>query len=161
MRAIHGSALVLNGDFEAFETGQDGNRPTSWNVSDDDAAAIDVGRPEVGDNSRALRLYGTGDSGGLISQRLMLTPGSYVLTFRAYESPASGSLVRWELRCSTSGATSSGDATLSSSSWQHFELDLTVPNQNCPVQRLALKRPGDIHPHELWIDDVGLKPTVR
>ncbi len=159
--AIHGSALVLNGDFEAVETGQDGNRPTSWNVSDDDAAAIDVGRPEVGDNSRALRLYGTGDSGGLISQRLMLTPGSYVLTFRAYESPASGSLVRWELRCSTSGATSSGDATLSSSSWQHFELDLTVPNQNCPVQRLALKRPGDIHPHELWIDDVGLKPTVR
>jgi hypothetical protein len=159
--AIHGSALVLNGNFESVDTGQDGNRPTSWNITEDDTAAVDVGRPEVGDDSRALRLYGTGDSGGLVSQRLMLTPGSYVLTFRAYEKTPSGSLVRWELRCSTSGATSSGDSTLSSSSWQQFNLDLTVPNQNCPVQRLALKRAGDIHPHELWIDDVELKPAAR
>lgn len=159
--AIHGSALVLNGDFESVDINGDANRPTSWNISDEDAGAIDVGRPEAGDNSRALRLYGTRGSGGLVSQRLMLNPGSYVLAFRAYENPPSGSLVRWELRCSTSGESSSGDAILSRSSWQQFRLDLTVPNQNCPVQRLALKRPGDIHPHELWIDDVELKPTVR
>lgn len=158
--AIHGSALVLNGDFEAVDSG-DPNRPISWNISDEDAAAIDVGRPEAGDNSRALRLYGTHSAEGLISQRLMLTPGSYVLTFRTYENPPSGSMVRWELRCSTSGASSSGDSILSGSSWQQFNLDLTVPNQNCPVQRLALKRPSDIHPHELWIDDVELKPAAR
>jgi hypothetical protein len=55
-----------------------------------------------------------------------------------------------------------GNATLSDgAAWQQFTVDLTVPNQNCPVQRLALERLGDIHPHELWIDDVVLKPAAR
>jgi hypothetical protein len=159
--AMHGSALVLNGDFEAVETAADSYVPSGWNISDEDAAAIDIGKPEAGDNSRALRLYGTRDPGGIISQRLMLTPGAYVLAFRAYENPPSGSLVRWELRCSTSGTATSADANLSSAAWQQFRLDLTVPNQNCPVQRLSLKRPGDIHAHELWIDDVALKLATR
>jgi hypothetical protein len=94
----------------------------------------------------------------------MLVPGTYVLSFRVHES-GSDSLLRWELRCLQSGAEMGSDATPASAnagnSWQQFSLDLTVPNQDCPVQRLALKRLGDIHPEELWIDDVVMKPAAR
>lgn len=160
--AIYGNALVLNGDFERIDTGRGANLPADWSISHEDIPAIDVGRPEAGDDTRALRVYQTRGSAPVISQHLMLQPGPYVLSFRASESPASGSILRWEVRCLQSGADLGGNATLSDgANWQQFTLDLTVPKQNCPVQRLALKRLGDIHPHELWIDDVVLKPGPR
>lgn len=160
--AIHRDSLLLNGDFERIDTGRGPNVPADWSIREEDIQAVDVGRPEGGDSTRALRLYDTRGTAPIISQRLMLAPGSYVLSFRANERPAAGSVLRWEIRCVESGADTGSDSTLSKgSSWQQFNVDLTVPNLNCPVQRLALKRLGDIHPHELWIDDVGLKPTVR
>jgi hypothetical protein len=160
--AIHGNALVLNGDFERVDTGRGGNLPADWSISSEDVPAIDIGRPEAGDDTRALRVYETHGSAPVISQHLMLLPGSYVLSFRASESPASGSILHWEVRCLQSGVDLGGNATLSDgAAWQQFTVDLTVPNQNCPVQRLALERLGDIHPHELWIDDVVLKPASR
>lgn len=160
--AIHRDSLLLNGDFERVDTGRGPNVPADWSIREEDIQAVDVGRPESGDATRALRLYDTRGSAPIISQRLMLAPGSYVLSFRANERPAAGSVLRWEIRCLQSGADSGSDSTLEKgASWQQFNVDLTVPNLNCPVQRLALKRLGDIHPHELWIDDVGLKQAAR
>jgi O-antigen ligase len=160
--AIHRDALLLNGDFERVDTASGGNMPADWSVSHEDIAAIDVARPSNGDDTRALRIYGTRGSAPIISQHLMLLPGSYELSFRAFESPAAGSLLRWVVRCLQSGAELSGEVTLTEQpGWQQFTLALTVPNQNCAVQRLALKRVGDIHPRELWIDDVVLKPGER
>lgn len=160
--AIHGGALLLNGNFERVDTGRGANLPADWSISQEDIPAIDVGRPEAGDGTRALRVYETRGSAPVISQHLMLLPGSYTLAFRAFESPASGSIIRWEVRCLQSGVDVGGNATLADGAkWQQFTLDLTVPNQNCPVQRLALKRLGDIHPHELWIDNIVLKPATR
>jgi hypothetical protein len=154
--SVHGNRLVLNGDFERIDTGREGNLPTDWSISTEYRAAVDVGRPEVGVENRALRVYNTPSSAPIVSQRLMLPPGAYVLTFRAHQRLPS--VLRWELRCRASGVNIVSDVTpAGGSSWQTFAVNLTVPNQDCAVQRLALKRLGDMHPEELWIDDIVLK----
>jgi O-antigen ligase len=159
--AARRDTLLLNGSFERVDTGGDGNAPSDWSISAEDADGLDVGRPEAGDDTRALRIYDTRDSTPIISQQLMLLPGTYQIAFRAYEKPASGSILRWEIRCLETGTDIGSNATLSGESWQQFSLTLSVPNQNCSVQRLALERLGDIHPHELWIDDVVLEAEAR
>jgi O-antigen ligase len=160
--SVHGGQLVLNGNFERVDRGRGAELPADWSISSEDLSALDVGKPEPGAQSRALRIYNPRGSAPIISQRMMLSPGSYMLSFRAREGSSSGSVLRWEIRCLESRANIDGDVIPAATrSWQQLAVNLTVPNQDCLVQRLALKRLADMHPQELWIDDVQMKAIAR
>ena len=45
--------------------------------------------------------------------------------------------------------------------WQRFTAKFIVPIQDCPIQRLALERPNDMHSPEVWIDDVTIRPAIQ
>jgi hypothetical protein len=89
----------------------------------------------------------------------MLSPGSYRLSYRARSGQGGNVALRWELRCALSGQGQSVDQPpAASGAWQKFDLELTVPFQDCPIQRLALERPSDIHTQEIWLDQLVLTP---
>ena len=116
--------------------------------------------PPVATHGRALRISSAARSGGILSQRLMLAPGSYALSYRARSGQGSAVMLKWRLSCSSSDVSESlENSPASSADWQQFSANFTVPIQDCPIQSLALQRPNDMHSPEVWIDDVTIKPT--
>jgi hypothetical protein len=89
----------------------------------------------------------------------MLPPGSYALTYRARSGEGSPVALRWQLSCiSSDERQTSKELPARSGPWQEFTTLFSVPIQDCPIQRLALERPDAIHSHEVWVDDVIMKP---
>ncbi|MGZ2410834.1 O-antigen ligase [Sphingomonas sp. F9_3S_D5_B_2] len=158
---VHGRALVANGAFEQVSGRSGADVPTDWDISDEDMATIAIQKPDFAGHGRALRISSAARTGPLLSQRLMLAPGTYVLSYRARSGAGQGMVLRWELRCSGSDANEDWEAApASSSAWQAFTANLHVPVQDCPIQTLALQRPNGINAREIWVDDVTLsKPT--
>jgi O-antigen ligase len=154
--------LVANGGFERLDLRDGIDTPAEWDISDQDLATIAIQVPPFENHGRALRISGAARSGGILSQRLMLPPGSYSLSYLARSGGTTDVMLRWELRCSSTNLSqTSPDAAASSSRWVRTDAHFTVPLQDCPIQRLALKRPNDIHSPEVWIDDIVLKPSAR
>jgi hypothetical protein len=154
--------LIANGGFEQLDVRDGVDVPAAWNISDQDLATIAIEAPPFAGHGRALRISGAARSGPILSQRLMLTPGSYSLSYVARSGGAKDVALRWVLRCSSSAVSEdSPDAPASSLRWQKMDAHFTVPVQDCPIQRLALQRPNDIHSPEVWIDDIVLKHSVQ
>jgi O-antigen ligase len=154
--------LVANGDFGQLSDRNGVAAPAAWDISDEDLATIAIQIPPFESRGRALRVSSAARSGAILSQRLLLRPGSYLLSFVARSDGPSEAAVAWELRCSSSPATQSAqEALVSPGRWRRFDVDVTVPVQDCPIQRLALRRPTDIHPPEVWIDRIILQPRFR
>jgi hypothetical protein len=157
-----GSTLVANGDFEKIDTRNGLDVPASWDISDEDLATIAIEKPAFGGDGRALRISAAARSGPILSQRLLLAPGAYVLTYRARSAAAPGVALRWQMACVSSGASESAQgAPASNASWQQMSANFIVPNQDCPIQTLALQRPDDIHSQAVWVDDIILKPATH
>ena len=160
--AVRRGGLIANGNFEAVSSRNGAEVPSDWDIGDEDVATIATQAPEFPGNGRALRISSGARAGGVVSQRLMLAPGAYSLTFRARSGEGASVPLRWRLRCSASDASQiSPEQPAISSKWREFSARLIVPNQDCAIQRLALERPGDMHPPEVWIDDVKLKPAIQ
>ena len=159
---VRRGGYIANGTFEAVSARNGADVPSDWDVGDEDVATIATQAPDFPADGRALRVSSAARSGGILSQRLMLTPGSYALTYRARSGPGPAVLVRWRLRCAESDASqTSGEAPAGSAQWQQFSARFIVPIQDCPIQRLALERPDDMHSQEVWIDDVTIKPAIQ
>ena len=153
---------IANGSFEAVSSRNGADVPSDWDIGDEDLATIATQAPDFPGHGRALRISSAARSGGILSQRLMLAPGSYALSYRARSGEGAGSAVSWELRCASSDEIQeSQEPPASGSRWQEFRAKFTVPIQDCPIQRLALERPGDMHSPAIWIDDVQLRPEVQ
>ena len=90
----------------------------------------------------------------------MLTPGSYALTYRA-RSGDGPSARPWRLRCSIRTPSQTSKRRLRKREMAEFGAKFIVPIQDCPIQRLALERPDDMHSQEVWIDDVMIKPALQ
>ena len=155
----HAAAVIANGTFEQVSERAGADVPSDWDVSDEDLATIAIQAPEFGGDGRALRISAAARSGPILSQRLMLPPGTYALTYRARSGEGADVALRWQLSCSSSDERqTSKDMPAASSGWQEFTAAFSVPIQDCPIQRLALERPNAIHSHEVWVDDVIMKP---
>jgi hypothetical protein len=155
----HAGAVVANGTFDELGERSGADVPRDWDISDEDLATIAVQAPDFGGHGRALRISGAARSGPILSQRLMLPPGSYALTYRARSGEGSPVALRWQLSCSSSDERqTSKELPARSGPWQEFTTLFSVPIQDCPIQRLALERPDAIHSHEVWVDDVIMKP---
>jgi hypothetical protein len=157
---VHGGRYIANGNFEALSSRNGADVPADWDIADEDLATIAVQAPGFVAQGRALRISSGARSGEILSQRLMLAPGSYALTYRARSGQGAAVLVKWKLRCASSDISeSSEDLSAKAADWQQFSAKFTVPIQDCPIQSLALQRPNDMHSPEVWIDDVTIKPT--
>ena len=161
--AVRRGGLIANGNFEAVSSRNGAEVPSDWDIGDEDVATIATQAPEFpGSTDGRCEFPRRARAGGVVSQRLMLAPGAYSLTFRARSGEGASVPLRWRLRCSASDASQiSPEQPAISSKWREFSGKLIVPNQDCAIQRLALERPGDMHPPEVWIDDVKLKPAIQ
>ena len=156
----HGGRYIANGNFEAVSSRNGADVPADWDIADEDLATIAVQAPDFAAQGRALRISSGARSGEILSQRLMLAPGSYALTYRARSGEGPAVILKWKLRCATSDVSeSTEDSPAKAVNWQQFSAKFTVPIQDCPIQSLALQRPNDMHSPEVWIDDVTIRPT--
>lgn len=159
--AIHSDDLVLNGDFKRVDTGRPGGLPADWDISAEDVASLHVGKSGHGSNGQSLRVSSTRGSAPIISQRLMLGPGVYRLSYRARKGSGGELILRWEIRCSPSRLDVVADSTIPNQTWEAFTAVLAVPYRDCWIQRLALKRLGETRPAEFWIDNIRIQPGPR
>lgn len=149
--------LLANGGFEQLSARNGLEVPTGWDISDEDLATIAVQAPDFGGHGRALRISASARSGPILSQALLLPPGSYSLAYRARSGGGAPADAKWTFRCAQSGTLIGSQQTSApSKEWQSSAMEFTVPVQDCPIQRLALERPGDIRTSEIWVDEVSI-----
>ena len=154
-----GNRLLVNGGFETNASSRTGQlMPDAWSLISGGRSRPIIGRAPPGGQGNALRIIGGNGGKPVVVQRLLLAPGAYSLTFRAYAKAPLAASLRWEIQCARTRS-AGADAILSrTSGWRDFKVDLSVPLQDCPIQRLALRTLGDIQANEIWIDDVRLQP---
>jgi O-antigen ligase len=155
----HPDGVIANGNFEQVGERAGADVPRDWDISDEDLATIAIQAPQFGGHGRALRISAAARSGPILSQRLMLPPGAYSVSYRARSGDGATVALRWQLSCSSSDERrTSKQLPATSGGWQEFSTIFSVPIQDCPIQRLALERPNAIHSHEVWVDDVIMQP---
>ena len=155
------AGLITNGGFEAGTSTRAGDRPEGWSVHSAVQVSPTVGRVAPGERDNALRIVDTNGGRPVLSQRLLLGPGTYRLSFRANTKVPIPVSLRWELKCATTKSAGADSSLGDGSGWRDFQTDLTVPLQDCPVQRLALLIVGDIASQDILIDDVRLGSARR
>lgn len=154
-----GNRLLVNGGFETNVPSRTGQlMPDAWSLVSSRRSRPLVGRAPSGGQGNALRIIGSNGGKPVVVQRLLLAPGAYALTFRAYTKAPLAASLRWEIQCARARSAGSDAVLARGSGWRDFKVDLAVPLQDCPIQRLALRTLGDIQSHEIWIDDVRLQP---
>lgn len=154
-KMLRGSRLVRNGDFESIRQREIKTLPADWHVPRKAHDRIAVAMPEFDRTTHALHARGTGD-GVILSQTLMLEPGPYTLAFHMRTVAGQGETLRWELVCENSGIVQAREVKASQAGWQTTTLTLTVPNQHCAIQRLALRTHDAHDSFDIWIDDIRL-----
>jgi hypothetical protein len=100
-----------------------------------------------------------------LHQVLFLEPGSYKLTMRnRLDSFKNEKGLQWRVECVDDSSEVLGESMplLGTQPWSELALNFVVPEEGCPVQRLALVSPTDkLHDHLyegiLWFDDVAIR----
>lgn len=156
------AGLIANGGFEDVSSRNGADAPADWDISDEDLPTIAIQAPPSDARGNALRISSAARTGAILSQRLMLPPGDYRLSYRALAAAGAGIALRWELRCQSSADAQDVDQPLADGGgWHSYGATFTVPMRDCPIQTLALERPSDIHASEAWLDDLILEPAGR
>jgi hypothetical protein len=84
------------------------------------------------------------------------------LNYRVRVGPSARRTLIWELRCAESRDKSITEAVVpTGAGWTGISGILRVPEQDCAIQKLALKGLRDTNPVEIWLDDVELKRASR
>jgi hypothetical protein len=150
---------VNDGDFER----PPGPSPFDWLLKDGVGWTASIGDSPAG-SGKALKVEydGVSPSPPLI-QLLVLAPGAYRLTGRAYDEGGVGSqTLSWTLTCVGADAPIAQTPAPSgtASQWHAFSVDLTVPASGCPAQGLRLvANPGDVREDvAVWFDDLAVSP---
>jgi hypothetical protein len=152
---------VRDGDFQ----GLDAPAPFVWALGQGAGASADMSEPPSPDTARSQSLHVTYDGFsapvGLASQLLVLGPGVYRFTTRAYVAAAlPDPRLSWTLTCADTGQTlfaTDADAPLDAG-WNTLTASAVVPGGACQGQWLRLiTAPGD-RPSgtELWFDHVAM-----
>lgn len=154
-------SLLDNGGFDALEDSQGVLSPVGWDVPSQNREGVTVSVPGSGSRNRALRI-GRTDWVTIVTQDVMLPPGSYSMAYEARESGPSPVILSWQLRCRGAKETQASEAELAPRrGWQSFAADFLVPPRDCPIQTLALKRIQADDQSETWVDSVRIAPTTH
>lgn len=158
-----GSArLVYNGGFEKQPTGQ----PFDWTIRQGTSVTIEIAAaPEVGQN-RALRVaFGSGRVNMVpVTQRLMLAPGAYTLSYRLRGDLTGRRGLKWIVACATQTVSPLGESAMfigQQRGWRQHDAEFTVPEQSCRSQELRLVHDSRSASEEfasgtVWFDDVEI-----
>jgi len=138
------TGYVYDGDFAQ----PPGQTPFDWSYSDGVGWTVDVADAPGQARGVALRLEYDGVSPPRpVRQMLVLQPGSYRLSGRAYDDGDAGAqLLTWSVVCVTTGqALAAVPTPQTKGQWSAFTAELSVPSDRCPAQWLALSaEPGDV-----------------
>ncbi len=168
-----GSArLVFNGGFEKQPAGQ----PFDWTIRQGTSVTVEIApAPESGDN-RALRVsFGSGRVNMVpMTQRLMLAPGTYTLSYRLRGDLTGRRGLKWIVACATQTVSQLGESAMfigQQRGWRQHETEFTVSEQGCHSQELRLVHDSRSASEEfasgtVWYDDVEItrareKPTAE
>jgi hypothetical protein len=97
-----------------------------------------------------------------LAQDTMLAAGSYTMSYAARETGPSPVALRWQLRCRGARDTRITQAqVLPHQGWHAFAATFIVPQRDCLIQRIALKRIEADDQSETWVDSVHIAPVSR
>jgi hypothetical protein len=155
------SGYVYNGDFERAP----GQTPFDWTLSEGVGWTATITDAPGEGHGQALRVEYDGVSPSkAVRQLLVLPPGAYRLSGQVYgEGDADPRALGWSIDCATTGQVLGGAPTpAAKGQWTPFAVVLSVPDQGCPAQRLALAAtPGDYHTDIIaWFDDIAVTPVA-
>lgn len=102
-----------------------------------------------------------------LHQVLFLEPGSYKLAMRyRLDSFKNEKGLQWRVECVEDSPEVLGESMplIGTQPWSELALKFVVPDEDCPVQRLALESPTNkLHDHLyegiLWFEDVAIRKT--
>jgi hypothetical protein len=156
------TGYVYDGDFQRPA----GATPFDWALANGVGWSAAVTDSPGAGHGQALRLEYDGVSPPQpVRQMLVLPPGSYRLSGRAYnEGDSDPKALTWGVICLTSAQVLAGVPTpaFASAQWRAFEVNLTVPAEHCPAQWLVLSAtPGDVRQDiSVWYDDIMIAPVA-
>ena len=154
-------AFIDNGDFDARAEVQGILSPAGWDVPLQNRRSVTVARPQPDRRNRALRI-GPTDWVTILAQDTMLAAGSYTMSYAARETGPSPVALRWQLRCRGARDTQVTQAqVLPHQGWHAFAATFVVPQRDCLIQRIALKRIEADDQSETWVDSVHIAPASR
>jgi hypothetical protein len=161
----HGAAetgYIYDGDFAR----PPGQTPFDWTYSEGVGWSVDVADAPGQARGQALRLEYDGVSPpGLVRQMLVLPPGAYRLSGRAYSDGDAGpKALAWGVVCATTGqALATVPTPQTKNQWSAFAAELSVPSDRCPAQWLTLSaEPGDMRADiDVWYDDLRIAPIAQ
>jgi len=154
---LHANALITNGNFSAAETRGGLLVPKWWHPE----TAVTMDEPPFDRGNRVVHLTANRPR-ILLAQRLMLPPGIYTLSYRAAAQGGQATLI-WLLACGASDSKQTLNMVVPPGpQWHLFSSSLTVPEQDCRDQTLALAHArATISQTTIWIDDIALRQQSR
>jgi hypothetical protein len=151
---------LFNGSFEIEPSGA----PFDWRFSQDTGATIKVAsRPDDVGKHALFMQFGPGRAEFQgVRQLLMLPPGSYSLRGQYKLDLASPRGLQWRITCIGGQTEALVDSVLYNGrvpEWTDFDLNFSVPAQNCPAQNLELVSAARSASEEFltgtaWYDDL-------
>jgi hypothetical protein len=131
--------LLFNGDFEVVPSGL----PFDWTFTQGPGVTIKIGERPDEDGGHALDLeFGAGRVALLgIVQLVVLAPGNYRFQGKTNVDVVSQRGLRWRITCAGKEAIQIAESPMvqgSSAVWQDFSFSFTVPETDCPAQRIRL-----------------------
>jgi hypothetical protein len=154
-------ALVENGDFDALKDSQGLLSPAGWVVPSQNREKVTVAVPQSRPGNRALRI-GRTDWVTILTQEMMLAPGSYSMSYSALETGPATVVLRWQLRCRGAKETQATQAQIPpQKAWRSFATTFVVPPRDCLIQTLALKRIDADDRSETWVDSVRIARSAH
>ncbi len=154
--------LVFNGGFDTQPAGF----PFDWTIKQGAGVTLEIApAPDAGDN-RSLRVaFGSGRVHMVpVTQRLMLAPGSYTLSYRLRGDLTGRRGLKWIVACATETVSPLGETPMfigQQRGWRHIEAEFSVPEQGCRSQELRLIHDSRSASEEfasgtVWYDDVEI-----
>ncbi len=153
--------LVANGDFQDNSDRRGPSYPKYWYVPRENRAAVSVENSTPGSPNRVLSVHAE-KRDLLLRQQILLPSGTYRFSYRARTESKEQAPWRWSLRCEGSEHRDSVITKGSGSgSWQFHAGFLNVPNQDCPIQQLALTHANGTVPLDFAVDDIRITRMSR
>lgn len=158
---LHRRALLTNGSLDEFDSGKRPLWPSSWMKSRRTGSAVAFEQVPGSVRNYALRIDGS-QASTVLEQELMLPPGTYILFFSGRASGTAPVVLDWQIACASTGRKEVGSvAVRNGSRWSESTLLLTVPDQDCPIQKLALVRSRAMPNQRVWLDNIRLESAAR
>lgn len=162
-----GNAPLRDGGFERDDVDHSAGGASNvfdWRLFSEGGAAAGIDPAPGGEGRQLYVLSGGTVRARVLSQMLVLDPGTYQLTYRVRgEEPGATERIGWHLRCADLvGATLLEPAreALPDKEWHRRTRRFTVP-QGCGAQLLELHSLPEIgSPDQVaWFDDVAIRPV--